>query len=75
MSAFSIRIRACNGKWKPCISESQGYLHQEIAALLRVSGSTVTHYFRDYQTGGIDQLKELTLGASHFCDEYLYSST
>jgi len=40
--------------------KSQGYLHREIAALLRVSGPTVTHYFRDYQTGGIDQLKELT---------------
>ena len=40
--------------------KSQGYLHREIAALLRVSGPTVTHYFRDYQTRGIDQLKELT---------------
>jgi len=38
----------------------QGYPHWEIAQLLRVTEPTLLRYFRDYQSGGIDQLKALT---------------
>ncbi len=40
--------------------KSQGYPHWEIAQLIRVTEPTLLSYFRDYQAGGIAQLKELT---------------
>ena len=40
--------------------KSQGYPHWEIGQLLRVTKPTLIRYFRDYQTGGIAKLKELT---------------
>lgn len=40
--------------------KSQGYPHWEIAQLIRVTEPTLLSYFRDYQRGGIAQLKELT---------------
>jgi transposase len=40
--------------------KSQGYPHWEIAQLIRVTEPTLLSYFRDYQTGGIAQLKALT---------------
>jgi transposase len=40
--------------------KSQGYPHWEIAQLVRVSEVTLVKYFRDYQNGGIEKLKELT---------------
>jgi transposase len=40
--------------------KSQRYPHWEIAQLIRVTEPTLLSYFRDYQTGGIAQLKELT---------------
>lgn len=40
--------------------KSQGYPHQEIARLLRVTKPTLLSYLRDYETGGIAKLKELT---------------
>lgn len=40
--------------------KSQGYPHWEIAQLMRVTKPTLLSYFRDYQSGGIAQLKELT---------------
>lgn len=40
--------------------KSQGYAHWEIAQLIRVTEPTLLSYFRDYQAGGIAQLKELT---------------
>ncbi|NJR51420.1 MAG: helix-turn-helix domain-containing protein [Leptolyngbyaceae cyanobacterium CSU_1_3] len=40
--------------------KSQGYPHGEIAQLIRVSEVTLVSYFRDYQAGGIEQLKQLT---------------
>lgn len=40
--------------------KSQGYPHWEIAKLIRVTKPTLLSYFRDYQAGGIDQLKVLT---------------
>jgi transposase len=39
--------------------KSQGYPHQEIARLIRVTKPTLISYLRDYQTGGIAKLKEL----------------
>lgn len=40
--------------------KSQGYPHWEIAQLLRITEPTLLRYLRDYQSGGIDQLKTLT---------------
>lgn len=40
--------------------KSQGYPHWEIAQLIRVTEPTLLSYFRDYQVGGMAQLKELT---------------
>lgn len=40
--------------------KSQGYPHWEIAQLVQVSKVTLLKYFRDYQNGGIEKLKELT---------------
>jgi transposase len=40
--------------------KSQGYPHWEIAQLIRVSEPTLLAYLRDYQTGGVAQLKEIT---------------
>ncbi len=40
--------------------KSQGYPHQEIARLVRVTKPTLLSYLRDYETGGIAKLKELT---------------
>lgn len=40
--------------------KSQGYSHGEIGQLIRVTKPTLLRYFRDYQAGGIAQLKELT---------------
>lgn len=40
--------------------KSQGLAHGEIARLLQVSENTLRTYFRDYQAGGIEQLKALT---------------
>lgn len=40
--------------------KSQGYPHWEIAQLIRVTEPTLLSYFRDYQSGGIAKLKELT---------------
>lgn len=40
--------------------KSQGYAHGEIGRLIRVTKPTLLKYFRDYQTGGIAKLKELT---------------
>jgi transposase len=40
--------------------KSQGYRHREIARLLRVTKPTLLSYLRDYETGGIAKLKELT---------------
>ena len=40
--------------------KSQGYLYQKIAPLVRVTGPTLLSYFQDYQSGGMDKLKELT---------------
>jgi transposase len=40
--------------------KSQGYPHWEIAQLIRVTEPTVLAYFRDYQIGGVAQLKEST---------------
>jgi transposase len=40
--------------------KSQGYPHWEIAQLIRVTEPTLLSYFRDYQTGGVAKLKELT---------------
>ncbi len=40
--------------------KSQGYSHREIARLIRVTKPTLLSYLRDYETGGIAQLKELT---------------
>jgi transposase len=40
--------------------KSQGLLHSEIAQIIRVSAPTLLSYFRAYQTGGVEQLKELT---------------
>lgn len=40
--------------------KSQGYSHQEIARLIRVTKPTLLSYLRDYETGGIAKLKELT---------------
>jgi transposase len=40
--------------------KSQGYAHGEIARLLRITEPTLLSYFRDYQTGGVAKLKELS---------------
>jgi transposase len=40
--------------------KSQGYAHGEIARLLRITEPTLLSYFRDYQTGGVTKLKELS---------------
>jgi transposase len=40
--------------------KGKGYPHWEICQLVQVSKPTLLSYFRDYQNGGIDQLKELT---------------
>lgn len=40
--------------------KSQGYPHWEIAHLIRVTEPTLLSYFRDYEAGGIPQLKALT---------------
>lgn len=40
--------------------KSRDYPHWEIAQLIRVTEPTVLSYFRDYQSGGIAKLKELT---------------
>jgi transposase len=40
--------------------KSKGYPHWEICQLIQVSEPTLLSYFRDYQKGGIAQLKELT---------------
>jgi transposase len=40
--------------------KSQGYLHCEIARLIRVTEPTLLKYFRDYERGGVVQLKEVT---------------
>jgi transposase len=40
--------------------KSKGYPHWEICQLLQVSEPTLLKYLRDYQNGGIEQLKELT---------------
>ena len=40
--------------------KSQGYLHRDIAQIVRVTGPTLLRYFQDYQVGGVAQLKELT---------------
>jgi transposase len=40
--------------------KSKGYPHWEICQLVQVSEPTLLSYFRDYQKGGIEQLKELT---------------
>jgi transposase len=40
--------------------KSQGYAHWEIAQLVRVTEPTLLSYLRDYQSGGIVKLKELT---------------
>jgi len=40
--------------------KSQGYSHQEIGRLVRVSKPTLVRYFRDYEVGGIAKLKEIT---------------
>lgn len=40
--------------------KSQGYPHWEIAQLVRVTEPTLLSYLRDYQAGGIAQLKALS---------------
>jgi transposase len=40
--------------------KSQGYSHGEIGQLLRISKPTLVKYLRDYQSGGVAKLKELT---------------
>ena len=40
--------------------KSQGYPHWEIAQLIQVTEPTLLSYFREYQSGGIAQLKEIT---------------
>jgi transposase len=40
--------------------KSQGYSHGEIGRLLRITKPTLVRYLRDYETGGITKLKELT---------------
>jgi transposase len=40
--------------------KSRGYPHWEIAQLIRVTEPTLLSYFRDYQSGGIAQLKAVT---------------
>lgn len=40
--------------------KSKGYPHWEICQLIQVSEPTLLSYFRDYQKGKIEQLKELT---------------
>lgn len=39
--------------------KSNGLSHKKIARITRVSVNTVTSYVRDYQQGGIDQLKQV----------------
>ena len=39
--------------------KSQGLAHQEICRLASISKPTLCSYLKDYQTGGIEQLKEL----------------
>jgi transposase len=39
--------------------KSQGLAHQEICRLSRITGNTMRRYLREYQTGGIERLKQL----------------
>jgi transposase len=59
-NAFTILTRECNKKMEALYLKSQGYSHQEIARLIRVTKPTLLSYLRDYETGGIAKLKELT---------------
>lgn len=40
--------------------KSQGLLHREITAIVRISEPTLVSYLREYEMGGIEQLKKLT---------------
>jgi hypothetical protein len=40
--------------------KSKGYPHWEICELVQVSEPTLLKYFRDYEDGGVEQLKVLT---------------
>jgi transposase len=40
--------------------KSKGYPHWEICELVQVSEPTLLKYFRDYENGGVEQLKVLT---------------
>ncbi len=39
--------------------KSQGFAHQEIARLCRISESTLQRYLQDYASGGIAKLKKI----------------
>lgn len=51
-------------KMKALYLKSQKYAHKEITKLLRITEPTLLSYLRDYQTGGIGKLKELTSNRS-----------
>ncbi len=40
--------------------KSQNFAHQDIARLCRISESTLRRYLRDYATGGMNKLSEIT---------------
>lgn len=39
--------------------KSQGFLHRDIAAIVRVSEPTLVSYLREYAAGGVEGLKQL----------------
>jgi DNA-binding CsgD family transcriptional regulator len=45
--------------------KSQGLSHAEICRLTRISGNTLRSYLRDYQAGGLEQLKALNFYRPH----------
>ena len=61
MNDTIIPIHECSKRWKHCGSKSQGEPHNKIAQLTGVSINVVTQYIKEYQAGGIEKLKEVSV--------------